>query len=204
MPSPLVHTLLPSACLIQSRSHIRKLTRFEWIKLILLTIFLANLPDWDVIPASLFPSHWHEIHRSWGHNLWFAITYVWFGMKLFRRLFKEVFNRTQAFRISLIAVLSHFLLDGMAYANHAGHIPGIPIFFPFSNWEISVPFKIFLCPEKSPELHPFLALATDPSFWSTTIFNEIWGTLILSLVWWMGLRLFSTYGRLVVKRPQKL
>ncbi len=185
MPSPFVHVAVPGGCFLSSLLNLPPLNRVEKIRTLFLIVLLGNIPDWDVIPASIWSTHWDTIHRGWGHNLFVVGIYLYWGVKGLRWASSQKFSVKLALLLATLSVGSHFAMDSMAYENQEGRTPSVPLFYPFSNKGYDIPLKIFLCPEKDKHLHPFIGLASATSFWKRTLLNETIASAAIILLWWV-------------------
>lgn len=140
------------------------LTGPQWLKLLALGIFLANSPDLDLIPASLFPDQWNPIHRSWGHNIFSVTLLIWLGSHLQRRFVSREISSRQAWLVSAALVLSHLMLDAMMDTAPDGKLRGIPILFPFSDLQVRLPWRVFPTVITREGVHPFLGHVLSPTF----------------------------------------
>lgn len=106
--------------------------------LLSLAIFVALLPDIDVLIYFIFKSSSIIPHRAETHSLLFAFVTCGFFTILSSRLFNiPIFK---LFLIFLFSILSHLALD---YLMGAG--PPIPLFAPFSYKGFLSPIKVVPC-----------------------------------------------------------
>lgn len=203
MPSTFAHALFPSTCLWLSKGGFPRLNRTQWLKLLALGIFLANSPDLDLIPASLFPDQWNPIHRSWGHNIFSVTLLIWLGSHLQRRFVSKENSSRQAWLVSAALVLSHLMLDAMMDTTPDGKLHGIPILFPFSDLQVRLPWRVFPTVITREGVHPFLGHVLSPTFWQSVIFREIFVSLALAFLWGGVLCSFRWLARLKDRKKSK-
>ena len=84
MPSPLVHTLLPTA-LAASSPYPKQLGRPEKIKFFILCVILGNCPDFDLLPTVFNEKWWSTLHRWYGHNVFTFVLLAIAGAFLFKK-----------------------------------------------------------------------------------------------------------------------
>ena len=184
MPSPLTHGLLPMACALSSARTLVKLTASQWRALALICFVLGNSPDIDLIPASLWPAHYHTIHRSLGHNAFALVLWITLGTQALRRWVGSEFRGKTGWIFSAALVLSHVLLDGSADTIPGTAIRvGVPLLWPFSNWQFLTPLEIFGGYRLVPASHPIVATLLTPGFWGTVLAREVVCTLFIGTLW---------------------
>lgn len=184
MPSTFVHALLPSSC-AASTSFVRlKLkTRWEWIRFLFVAFFLGNAPDLDLIPAFLYFEHFREIHRAWGHNIFSATLLAVAGRYLLVKGVSPQFSKASGWLLSFFLVYSHLLLDAMFQAHSIGFIPTVPLFWPISHWNVSLPFGFFNTPHLNIPLGKFDLPLFEFYFWKHIFLYEILPSALLFLLW---------------------
>lgn len=180
MPSTIAHALFPSTTVVITGKKFPPLNRLQWGKFILLSAFLGNSPDLDLIPSSLLPSQWENIHRFWGHNIFAVAALSGIGSWLIRRFISKSFSVRQSLIISSLLVMSHLLLDSMGDFAPDGRRPSIPFFYPFSTWAFYLPWKLFPCSVLKTGVHPFLAHLLSIDFWTKVVFVEVATSLLLA------------------------
>lgn len=178
MPSSVAHALLPTLFAGIANAlfpFFPPMNRKQWTLLIVTSVFLANSPDLDLIPAALFPSHWFEIHREWGHNVFSLGFLVAFGTFLLLKIIPSGFSWRRALWVSAFLVGSHVVLDAMmSPLSIDGHRPGVPLFFPFTREDYSLPWIVFNCFEAAkPGENPLFAYATNATNWRLHITHEL-------------------------------
>lgn len=182
MPTALTHCLLPTAILILANPNI---SRKVWIKMTGICFLLANAPDLDLIPAFLwFAEGWKDVHREWGHNVFSCAVLTSAGMILIRKICSPNISRKNAWIISSFLIVSHLILDAMTGADTAGIRPGVPLLWPFSDWEWTLPFAFFKVPNLSPHHHPLIGLIQSSNMWHLILRELIF--LLSAAVIWIG------------------
>jgi membrane-bound metal-dependent hydrolase YbcI (DUF457 family) len=188
MPSTFVHGLLPPACVYLSKQALPRFTLMEWAKLLFIALILANSPDLDIIPASL-SSHWKQIHRNWGHNIFAVIVWISLGRWALKKFLPGKLTSKTAWTLSTLLVLSHLVLDAMHDVNPEGIRRGVPLFWPITSTEFYLPFKWFKILKLDPGLHFLVAHVTSREFWHGAIFVELGHAALLAVIWGLGFRL---------------
>ncbi len=183
MPSSIAHALFPAGCALLSRSGLPALPRKGWLKFLAVAVFLGNAPDLDLIPASLWPEHFFEIHRYWGHNIFSVTALIYLGQVLIRRWVSPSFSKRHAWILSTLLVASHLLLDSMGCPTAHGELPSIPFLYPFSDWSFYLPFQLFPIIQLHRGVHPLLAHVLAQDFWVHVIFHEIFFSAALVGIW---------------------
>ncbi len=187
MPSAFTHGLLPAACALSTARNLFSLDRKQWKKFLFVCFVLGNSPDLDLIPAIVFPSHFHDVHRELGHNVFALTLWIWLGVKTFRSWVSPAFAGKRAWIFSAALVLSHVLLDSCADAAPGTHAhPGVPLLWPLSNWELVTPLPLFGGYNLVPASHPILAHLITPGFWWTFLTREVAITLAVSAGWYLA------------------
>ena len=181
MPSPITHTLLPAACAALSGRGFPKLNTSQWLKFIVLAAIMGNGPDWDVIPASLAPDQWASIHREWGHNIFSVLLLSLMGTFALKRWVSHEFTTKQAGIISALLVGSHIFLDAMMAADAMGVRPGVPIFWPISDFALNMPWELFPHYQMLSEGHPLARHLLAPQFWTRVVGVEL-GTVFMGTI----------------------
>ncbi len=191
MPTTFVHALLPASCLGVSHRALPRLSTKEWVKLAGTAFILGNAPDLDLLPAIFRPDLWHTVHRYMGHNVFSLFAFVFFGQWALRRFVSPKFGRKQAWVLSLALVASHVALDAMSQGDPAP-AAGVPIFWPFTRWELLFPWHVFPGVNPKKTLHPLMGLAVAPEYWHRVVFVEIAYSIFFLILWsalWGILRL---------------
>lgn len=199
MPSSIVHAFIPATCVLTSKSLFPKLSKKQSLKLFILSAFLGNFPDWDAIPAALSGDQWSQIHRNWGHNIFSIVMGICLGSYLLRRFVSHNFSKRGAFCLSLCLVLSHVLFDSIQGLNELGQKIGVPLFFPFSYWEFSLPFKVFKPVTISHQTNFLSGYLTSMTFWKEIIY---WEFLYIAC-FWLSWNIFFTAGSYVFKQHKR-
>lgn len=202
MPSSIVHALLPASCVISSKSIFPKLTKKELFKLFAYSAFLGNMPDLDVIPASLAGDQWSHIHRSWGHNLFAVTLWIILGGIFFRKFVSLKFARKQVWILSILLVLSHLLFDSMQGPNTEGKLVGVPLFYPFSTKNYRLPLKIFQAVTIDKNVHFLVGYLTSMTFWKEIIYMEFLYILGFWFLWNLSFVLTTNFIRSRARRKQ--
>jgi membrane-bound metal-dependent hydrolase YbcI (DUF457 family) len=190
MPSSLTHALLPAffAGFVSALfPFFPKMTGRQWALLLIASVFLGNSPDLDIIPAALFPEQWNDIHREWGHNIFSISLLIAGGTYLILRIIPSGFSWRRALWMSAFLVGSHITLDAMMNERSIDgvmHRPGVPLFFPFTKADYSLPWAVFHCWEApDPGSNPIVAYASNPINWKTHVVHELATVSIWVMVW---------------------
>jgi membrane-bound metal-dependent hydrolase YbcI (DUF457 family) len=202
MPSTFVHGLLPPSCLVVVKSKLPKMEKAQKYRLLLIAFFLGNAPDLDLIPASFDPTHWRLIHRAWGHNMFSLMCWITLGVFLITRFVSKDFKGKRAWLISTGLVLSHVVLDCMGQMDKAGHKPGIPLFFPLTRYEVTLPLNFFKSYSLDPKLNPIIAHAVSKTFWTDSVISEVATMVFLFLFWVVGFACLVGLQKLFTRKPE--
>lgn len=203
MPSSFVHAFLPASCTIYSRKKLPPLSKFEILKLAFAAMVLGNACDLDLIPAFLMPSIWMEIHRNYGHNLIAISIWITLGTLAIPKFVSLRIPRRSAFIMAALLVFSHVLFDAMGDYSGKGYRYGVPLLFPFSNWELTLPFTFFRSVKLHAGEHPLVGHVTSSVFWSDVIFTEFFSSLKLFVGWVLLLNVQTWMQKLTVKSKQR-
>lgn len=202
MPTTFVHGLLPAACLLVSRSSLSHLSTAEWRRLLVFALIWGNWPDWDVVPAAIFPAEWTSIHREWGHNVFSLALSAWAGVWILGNWISKELSPRAKWIVSTALLLSHVLFDATNYG-HSTHVrSGVPLFWPLSDWHGVLPIRVFASTEATSGGHPLAQMIFSPVYWTKVIFQEFFASLIVfalwSIFWTVSRTLRSAYpaGRL--------
>lgn len=203
MPTTFVHGLLPTSCVGVSYRSLPPLTRGEWVRLFIACFILGNLPDIDLLPAIVQPRLWHSLHRYAGHNVFALTIWIALGYYLIRHWVSPSFEKRRAWILSACLVLSHVLLDAMCDGALEGRPrgSGVPLLWPFTQWQFVLPFHPFPGVAFSRGTHPFLELLFSPDYWKRVAFVELGYSVFFLALWsafWGSLRLVR--GRLPKKK----
>ncbi len=138
MPSPIAHSLM--GYLIY-----RVTTKtFKWRKryIVLLYIFLANIPDLDFIPG-LFVGSASRYHHGISHSIGFALIFA-FGCYVIQAILKQAYIKRSVV-IVFCLYFSHIVLDYLTKAptNLYGDPVGEKLLWPFSNLYYIAHFAFF-------------------------------------------------------------
>jgi membrane-bound metal-dependent hydrolase YbcI (DUF457 family) len=191
MPSPLVHATLPAACLVAERKTRRPLDRAHTIRLCLAALIIANLPDIDLIPALWFRAHFEEIHRAWGHNIFSVGLWTFLGSRLLAWADGRSSSRAYYWCAAAGLALSHIFLDAAGHFNEFGFSPTVPVLWPLSNWELTLPFRLFATMDFSFPPVTALTLAERVfswGFWRDIAICEVVPAFFVYLIWRVVLR----------------
>lgn len=184
MPSTLVHASLPTLCLWVSRKSFPHLSVTQLFKLLFIACILGNACDLDIIPAMLFPSHWGDIHREWGHNLFSITLWICLGRWAFTRFVSKDFEGRRGWLLAMALVSSHVFLDAAGdYSPESMSRCGVPLLWPLSKWEFLLPYPLFSSYRLGHADHPLAAHIVSLDFWTRAIFSEVLTTLILLGLW---------------------
>ena len=184
MPSPFVHSLLPTACLAATEPSLR-LDKKSGVRLLFLSVFLANAPDLDIFYALAFaPDKVRYYHRFLGHNLIALLLFTAIGIFVCRKWAAPALSRLSAVAISVSLVFSHVLLDSLCDVDPLTHVrSGIPFFWPFSEVSYNLPYRLFgkyILDEKKGTVMSHL---TSVTFWKNMFTRELMWTLIIFGMW---------------------
>lgn len=207
MPSTVVHALLPAICatITQMVTPIvprvtSRASKMQWFKIALFAVVFGNIPDLDIIPAALLPSQWSDIHREWGHNIFALIFFVIIGVKVLRRFVAPALSTRRAVVFCTLVVGSHLVLDAsMGYLHEEMVRPGVPLFFPFSKVDFSMPWMLFDCWKSTSHPHPLVAYAFQPTNWKVYVLEELRTTTLLALGW-SGVLAYLWLMQIVIRR----
>ncbi|HWP91069.1 MAG TPA: metal-dependent hydrolase [Thermodesulfobacteriota bacterium] len=111
------------------------------LSLILLCVFMANIPDFDFLPGILKgkPALYHQ---GITHSIGFALTVSLVATVVYRAISKR-WSFSSVFILCFFSYLSHLIID--FFSPDAERPPfGIPIFWPFSDDYFVSPVSVFL------------------------------------------------------------
>ncbi len=199
MPSTIVHALLPASCVYTSKSLFPPLTKKETFKLLFLSCFLGNFPDLDVIPATLAGENWSNIHRNWGHNVFSITVGIFLGSFLIKKFIHKNFTKKSAFLLSFCLIASHIFFDSMQGENANGIQIGVPLLYPFSSWELTLPFKVFKAVTISHQDNFLTGYLSSMTFWKEIIYWEF----IYIASFWLAWNAVFTVTNYVVKQHKR-
>ncbi len=202
MPSTIGHGLLPAACLLASKSRFSELSAMQFFKFSILVAILGNASDLDVIPAALYPSHWREIHREWGHNLFATGLWIYIGTRLIRRYISPEIGNAKAWITSGLCVVCHIFMDALGGLGEFGERMGCPLFWPFSDWDLIFPVVIFDSYRLEKGINPILAHLTSTTFWNNAIFYELFYAWFVGCSWYLTIRGYDFIKFLWLEIPQ--
>ena len=203
MPSTLVHSILPTSCVLYSHSKFPKLTKRETIKLAFASVVIGNMPDLDIIPAFFSTNNAFEIHRNWGHNIFSVVLWTILGVLALRHLVCRRFSLRTAIVLSASLVLSHICLDAMGSAsNDWGRRVGVPLLFPFSKWEFLLPVHLYQTYPLAKGVNPIVGIIVAPSYWHSAIFSEFFSTAALFLLWVLVFSVVNVIAK-TIRRPHQ-
>lgn len=158
MPSPLIHAVLPTSLLVGSQKKHFSLSRAQWIRFVVFSTILANLPDLDFIPAVLHSEHYFEIRRVWGHNVFSALGFTLLGGFLLKTFVSNEFKGLRGILTAGFLVFSHLLLDSIGHFGHNGFQdfqPTVRLFWPMSSEHFGIPVQVFFVRAISFETSPY-------------------------------------------------
>lgn len=185
MPSPLVHTLLPTA-LAASTPLPKRLTPIERLKFLALCVVLGNCPDFDLVPTIFDARLWTVVHRWYGHNLFTFAGLALAGHFAFKKLFPQIPTRSRWITV-LGLIASHLILDGMVWP--ALPASGLPLWWPVSHHCWHMPIQLFPAMTQYDKIS-LIGYAVSDSNWKHVFGAELAMTLTL----WV---LLTLSGRLV-------
>ncbi len=185
MPSPFVHSVLPSSCLAIAKKSLGDIGKKEWHRLLAASVVLANFPDLDIFVSLAIPPHnMRLLHRSLGHNLFAAIGFTLVGGLIIRKWAAPSVAKKKAWLIATALVFSHLFLDSLGDRDPMTHLrAGIPLFWPFSSRSYHLPFSMFGTYELDSSSNQVMALLRSTSFWKNMFTRELAGTVIFLVLW---------------------
>ncbi len=179
MPSPVIHSWLPTSCAYLTQSSCVLNTK-QKVRFAVVSILIANSPDWDFVPAVLNSENFIQIHRNWGHNIFSLAALVVIGKYLLEKFVsKENYQGRQGWLLSLLLVLSHIFLDSLGHFSSTGFRPHIPLFWPLSDYRFTFPVKLFVTLDLKMPLTIF-----GIEFWKWLILGELVPSLLLFLIFY--------------------
>lgn len=110
----------------------------SWIRIALVSLILANLPDMDYVFGFLIGRP-NAFHRGWTHSLVFAL-----GVAVLFGAFRYVMSGKVEIRSPLIVfglISSHLVVDLLTL--DVSDPVGIPVFWPFSSDHFASPVVLF-------------------------------------------------------------
>lgn len=186
MPSPFVHATLPIACLVLDRKKRILDTKITLIRVVFVSIVMANICDLDLLPALIFRSHLFEIHRAWGHNIFSLVIWTWLGTYLLKWADRQKSSSCYYWIASGSLIVSHILLDAAGHFNNIGFAPSVPLFWPISSYQFTIPLKIFVTMDYAFLLSNPMELLINVfslRFFRDLILCEILPCLVILLTW---------------------
>lgn len=186
------------ACALTSAGAVRRLSQRDTIRLALTAAVLGNFPDADLIPASLIPAHFWDIHRYVGHNVFAIALEIWAGVQCLRWAVPSLFRGHRAWLFSVALVLSHVLFDGCSdFAPLKGTRAGVPLFWPFSDWQFLTEWPVFGGYTLEKAAHPLLSYWHAREFWDVLLSTEIPFTAGAIAAWWLAVKAWVGLRRLL-------
>lgn len=183
MPSTFTHGVVPASCIALTSATVKKIPRGQLLRLAAIGFFLGNSPDLDIIPGTIFASHFHEIHRNWGHNIFSMMVFTWIGTLLFKRFVDQAYRPKRIWLTSAILVLSHVLFDSLGQEGSDGLRHGVPLLWPVHSYEMISPISIFMSYTVHPDYPPLIAHIMSVSFWTRAVFVELLFTALFIPAW---------------------
>lgn len=110
----------------------------SWIRITILSLILANLPDVDYLFGFLVGRP-NAYHRGWTHSIFFAI-----GVAIVFLIIRFLILRKVEIRSALLIfglISSHLFVDW--FTLDTSDPVGIPLFWPFSNEHFIAPVILF-------------------------------------------------------------
>lgn len=172
MPSTFVHGLLPAGCLMASLGYMGPLSKSQKLKLLFFAFFMGNSPDLDVLFTLIRPDQFHLAHRYWGHNIFTLLFFTATGAWVLRNFISKSMPKRTALLVTAVLVFSHVFLDACGGPNHVGVRTGVPLFYPFSDWQMVLPIQLFSVYHVDKSLHPLIAHATSKDYWMNSMLKE--------------------------------
>jgi len=154
MSSPIGHSLAGIAISVWRGKSLKP----KSFPVLVLYIFIANVPDLDFIPGIIIGKP-NLYHHGISHSLGMAMLVAALVTPLLKRVLKTSLIKEYLFIVSLY--LSHLILDLIAYDGRPPY--GIPIFWPLSD-------TYFMLPILPPVKHSKLDHATTAQFF-TDVFS---------------------------------
>lgn len=201
MPSTVVHALLPGSCWVVSEKKTSQFSKRQWIAFTLIAVLLANFPDMDLIPAFLFPNHFYEIHRAWGHNVFSLFLFSLLGSWLLRRFVSSDFTKQRAWMASVFLVGSHVVLDAAGQYNSYGFLPSVPLFWPFSEHAYRLPIRVFVTLDLAGAPNRLYSLIHAPSLLGQIFVREVIPSIIVFGLWCFGVFAYSYFKKMTFGQP---
>jgi membrane-bound metal-dependent hydrolase YbcI (DUF457 family) len=192
MPSTFIHAILPTVC-IASRSDSKtglgnKQKVFFWIA----CAVIANLPDLDVLGTFIVPERAEWVHRNFGHNLFSLIILTLLGrMLIVRFVSREMFSGLRGWLYCAVLVMSHVILDS-ACAEPNGRPVGIPLLWPFSDWQFYFPVVLFKGHQLNLNYEWVLGNLFSFDYWTLGVFREIGMGIVIYVGFLLLDRVFFT------------
>lgn len=201
MPSTFTHGLVAGGCLTATSRNNQAIPKGQLLRLLAIGFILGNMPDLDVIPASILGAGTFPlIHRQWGHNGFALVLYIWLGTLAFKTFIAEAYRPKRVWLTAALLVLSHVLFDAMGEESIEGFRRGIPLFWPLTEREFTLPFQVFKSYTVDPTLPMLWAHIVCLEFWTRCVLTEIVFTSLF-VPTWLGLYIV---GRRLKNRTNKL
>jgi LexA-binding, inner membrane-associated putative hydrolase len=169
-------------------------------RLAFVAFVLGNSPDLDIIPGTLFPEYWRVFHRYYGHNAFSLILWIILGAWALELWVSKDFKGWYGRMLAALLVVSHVLFDAMGDFHRSGLRMGVPLLWPFSDWEFNLPIRLFKEYSLKTGVNPLAGHILSTSFWTEAVFAEVFYGAMIVVVWIMGYRAF-TVVRKVFSRP---
>ena len=138
MPSPIAHSLMGYIIYRVTTSPFKGQKRY----IILLYLFIANIPDLDFVPG-IFVGSLSRYHHGMSHSIGFSLIFA-FGCYIIPGILRQE-NIKRCVAIGFCLYFSHIVLDYLTNApsNPYGDPVGVQFFWPFSNEYYIAPFAFF-------------------------------------------------------------
>lgn len=142
MPSTVGHALCGLACYVALRRFKPELIADAPRRGILWFLFLANLPDIDMLIGYLFASNYLVYHWGFTHTLAFSLIAGVFASYLAKL---AGLMQLRSWWIFALVIASHVLLDLLTGPNWGLNFSyGLKVLWPLWDEKISLPFSLFL------------------------------------------------------------
>jgi membrane-bound metal-dependent hydrolase YbcI (DUF457 family) len=204
MPSTVLHALLPTGCAATSPFCPPRPSRGDWIRFLIACAVLANLCDLDLVVATLWASHFNQIHRNWGHNIFALAVWVGVGYAMLRAWGAPWLSRARTWALAVPLVLSHVVFDAMTVPQPSvmGRPPlpsGVPLLWPILTEHWSLPWVIFRgVPAQGIYANPLWDRICSRELWEVSIVSEVeYGAIFFAV--WLALG-FAVRGAVALRR----
>ena len=190
MPSTFVHGFLPSSCALASQPQLKNKTTRSYFVFFAICFILGNMPDLDILPATIDRANWENIHRYWGHNLFSITVWICIGAWALKKYVGGEYSGKKRWWLAGLLVGSHVLFDAMGEMTPRGVRVGVPLLWPVSRWEFIFPLSVFKSYEVDHQINPIAAHITSASFWHNAFMGEILYSSLFFGIWVAGFQIY--------------